>query len=245
MFDVNIVGTGSSGNMIIIDKEIIIDVGLKYKDVKHLLENFTKIFITHRHADHLNISVLKNIINDKDKPRPWKLKHALHTNQDVAEKIKSLHNSKFKFEVNPDNIFTTNDKFDIFIGDTKYTVETFLLDHDVENQGFVFTKEVDGEEYNLIFATDTRTLKHAPKRKYDYIVVEGNYDEDKLFDHMHSEDPDERRRAIRNLRHLSIQQYEDFVKRHAKPNSKVYQLHESGSYGIKSKLGINNFEEKE
>lgn len=233
MYNVNIVSTGSIGNMVIIDECIMIDIGLTYKKCSHLLEGIDKLLITHRHSDHLNVAAIRQI----HKHKPWRLHNMLMTNQDVADKIRDSHNKSFKFEVNSENIFTSDSEFDIIAGGRTYNIKTFPLDHDVENQGFVITNDL-GE--TLIYATDTSTMKFAPRDKYDYIVVEGNYDEDKVIHSMNTGDDAEVFRAIRNFRHLSVQSFEDFVTNNSKPGSVIYQLHESGTYGMSSSLGENN-----
>ena len=44
-------------------------------------------------------------------------------------------------------------------------------------------------------------------------------------------------RAERNTRHLSVQQFENFVLKHMNPNATIYQLHESEGFGLRSDLG--------
>lgn len=247
-FNVNIVSTGSVGNCIVIDDYIVIDFGLPYspKDKTKVgcsdaLSKAEVIFVTHRHGDHLNPAVVKRLHRE----RPNRLANQLYVNSDVLEKLytdddlnPNVSTPKAKtnsLELPTDHILTENSNFDITIPSTgrTYNVQAFKLVHDVENQGFVFTNE-EGE--TLVFATDTNTMEFAPRRLFDYIVVEGNYDEDKVFDDMISDNYESRRRAVRNLRHLSIQQFEDFVMKNSHANTIVYQLHESGEYGVRSDL---------
>lgn len=234
-FNIEIVGTGSSGNCIIIDDSIMIDVGLPNKVLQDRVLDVEYILITHRHGDHLNIPVL----NKLHKTKPWALQKMLHVNEDTLNFI--LERSKLlgRELVLPEaNIITDKKEFEIKTKNDTYTLETFELFHDVENYGFVITKESTGE--NLIFATDTNSMKEAPRRKYDYIIVEGNYDEDKLFEAMLADDFQTRHRAFRNTRHFSVQQFEKFVLEHRKPESVIYQLHASGTFGIDSEFGSNN-----
>lgn len=230
-FEIDIIGTGSSGNAIYIDNCILIDMGLPYKVIGKYLEEAEKILITHRHGDHLNIPALRKI----NKLKPWKLQNVLHCNQDVANKIKDSELKSFDFKVKQDKIFDSDkDMFEFDINDNHYQVETFLLDHDVQNQGFIITKN---NEINLIYATDTSTMKYAPiDRKFDYIFVEGNYDEDRVAEALDSKDTNVQYRAMRNFRHLSIQSFYDYVNKVMKPESHVFQLHESSVFGINSEI---------
>ena len=52
-YDINVLGTGSSGNAILIDDEILIDIGLGYRTIKDALHRASAIFVTHEHGDHL------------------------------------------------------------------------------------------------------------------------------------------------------------------------------------------------
>jgi conserved hypothetical protein len=234
MFKVDIIGTGSTGNAVVIDDKLLIDCGLTFDKLGDKVMGVEHIFITHRHGDHIKVPTLSKIYKD----RPWVLREGLHCNSDVAEFIKLKNNSRFKFEVPSKNIFTEHGfHFDIELGGKKYHIETFKLYHDVPNQGFVITNE-DGE--TLLFATDTNSMISAPRRKYDYLVVEGNYDEDKVVEASLSDDDITAMRAQRNLRHLSVQSFENFVRAHSKEDSVIYQLHESDTFGVSSEFGVNN-----
>lgn len=224
-FDVNILGTGSTGNCVIIDGTIMIDCGLRVKAIQNELNQIDTLFITHRHGDHLNNAVVHYLKKEK----PWIWEKSLYTNPNVIEAIRG-HKQMLNFSPPSEHIiYTGTENFTLTSGGRTYEVECFPLDHDVPNQGFVFTND-KGER--LVFATDTSTMKFAPRKRCDVIVVEGNYDEDKLVDYLTSDVYEERRRAIRNLRHLSIQQLEAFIARHSYPHTEVYQLHESEVFGM-------------
>lgn len=272
-FKIDVAYTGSKGNCVIIDDKIIIDIGRSFKDLQDYVLQADVILVTHRHIDHINLAV----INQLNKKAPWKINSALYMNEDVIEKVRT-HKSLGNFSIPDEHILTSDMAFEITANDRVYKVQTFLLDHDVPNQGFVITND---EGDTLIYATDTSTLKYAPRGKYDYLLLEGNYDEDKLADDMDVEksfeffvteglnnnvfsreytvhdlvervdvaDEDEELldkmfklavglfdRAIRNMRHLSVQEFEQFVIKNSKPSSIIYQLHESEGFGLRSDL---------
>lgn len=277
-FDINIIGTGSSGNCIVINGELVIDIGLSYSTLKGVLDNpnTAAIFVTHRHIDHLQPSNINQLrIN-----RPWAIKYKLYTNANVLEKIRETKTlANFNVGNPAKQIIDEHSNFDIKTKNHTYNIQTFKLVHDVPNQGFVIKNEL-GE--SLIYATDTETMEYAPNEKFDYILVEGNYDEDKVnedldFDYnfvrlfrQAEEDgelPDGYEdlsdqevldlvatdlsdfvddlqnkvialvdRANRNSRHLSVQEFEDFCRKHSKPTSIIYQLHESEGFGLRSDL---------
>lgn len=222
-FKVEILGTGSTGNAVLIDDTIMIDCGLGVNKLLPYLQNVRHLFITHRHSDHLNISVLKNIAK---KVSDSIIRFGLHVNSDCYDMIE--RKAPEIAEMVETERLTSHSVLELKIDGVEYKIETYPLYHDVENQGFVITK--NGK--TLIHATDTSTMKDAPNRQFDVILVEGNYDESKLIEYLKSDDRDVRYRAARNLRHLSIQAHENFVKSHSHPDTISLMLHESYDFGL-------------
>ena len=222
-FKVEILGTGSTGNAVLIDDTIMIDCGLGVNKLLPYLQNVRHLFITHRHSDHLNISVLKNIAK---KVSESIIRFGLHVNSDCYNMIE--RKAPEIAEMIESERLTSHSLLDLKIDGVEYKIETYPLYHDVENQGFVITK--NGK--TLIHATDTSTMKDAPNRQFDVILVEGNYDESKLIEYLKSDDREVRYRAARNLRHLSIQAHENFVKSHSHPETVSLMLHESYDFGL-------------
>lgn len=222
-FKVEILGTGSTGNAVLIDDTIMIDCGLGVNKLLPYLQNVRHLFITHRHSDHLNISVLKNIAKKVSKSI---IRFGLHVNSDCYNMIE--RKAPEIAEMIESERLTSHSLLDLKIDGVEYKIETYPLYHDVENQGFVITK--NGK--TLIHATDTSTMKDAPNQQFDVILVEGNYDESKLIEYLKSDDREVRYRAARNLRHLSIQAHENFVKSHSHPDTISLMLHESYDFGL-------------
>lgn len=222
-FKVEILGTGSTGNAVLIDDTIMIDCGLGVNKLLPYLQNVRHLFITHRHSDHLNISVLKNIAKKVSKSI---IRFGLHVNSDCYDMIE--RKAPEIAEMIESERLTSHSLLDLKIDGVEYKIETYPLYHDVENQGFVITK--NGK--TLIHATDTSTMKDAPNRQFDVILVEGNYDESKLIEYLKSDDREVRYRAARNLRHLSIQAHENFVKSHSHSETVSLMLHESYDFGL-------------
>ena len=222
-FKVQILGTGSSGNAVLIDDCILLDCGLGVRKLMPYLSNVRHLFITHRHGDHLSIPILNNICK---KISPTIIRRGLHVNSDCYEFLQDR--APEIAELIETDRLTGSSHFEFEANGNKYEVETYPLYHDVENQGFIFTK--NGK--TLIHATDTATMKDAPKREYDITLVEGNYDESKVIENLQSDVYELRRRASRNLRHLSIQAHENFVKAHSHEDTIAIMLHESYDYGL-------------
>lgn len=229
-FDVNIVGTGSTGNLNIIDEVIAIDCGLPRRDFLPFAEKVEIIMISHEHGDHLNFACLNWLL----KNRPAVIKYGLYVNQGTYAKLqaKAPAVAEAITHIIDDEVDT-----ELRTSKGKYRLRTYTLHHNVENQGFILENSA-GEK--LIHATDTFSMEDAPDEIYDYFLVEGNYDEEKLDEVLFQEDLDVDNffRASQNLRHLSNQQCHAFILNHSKPGSIAWQLHESETYGMKIDLGI-------
>ena len=153
MYEIDIISTGSKGNAVLIDNHILIDCGLSFKELKEYLSKTYKIFITHRHSDHLNLAVLRQI----KKHFPYLIK-SIYLNEDTYN---FLLNKDFKnFSEMNFNIIKNDDIIDFNILGVDYNIRVFNLYHDVENYGFVFTKN---NKETLLYATDTITMKDAQK----------------------------------------------------------------------------------
>lgn len=226
MYDVDIVTTGSHGNMNIIDRRIVIDFGVKAAAMKLHMNDIDVMLVSHRHGDHLSIPAIRAI----RRSRPELLKN-LYVNQDTFTAIRKADADAARLI---HNVIDKDSTFVVTTREDSYTVKTFELVHDVENQGFILTKHSTGE--TLIHATDTSTMHYAPRAEYDVIMVEGNWDEERLFEHFDSDDPNLIFRASRNLRHLSVQSLADFIACNSKDSTIAYQLHASAEYGIDARL---------
>lgn len=197
----NIIGTGSSGNAVIVD-DMLFDVGLPYGKIGPHLEGIKYIFITHRHTDHLKMSTVKFIKREYPKIiwiGSW----------DVASRV----------------------ILDYTIGDTTVLkfkdrkVKCFPCVHDVPCHGYV----VERKGSRIIYATDTASLEHAPKLKYDYMFIESNHDENKIRAIMGKAKKLYGYDAWENaMRHLSTQKSKAFyyLNRRNK-DSKWIELHQS------------------
>ena len=129
------------------------DIGVPYSKIRKALYKTRYLFITHKHSDHLNVRTFERVI--REFPR-------IHTigNWSVGNKV------KLNTVVGEETVLKLGDRM----------VTTFPCVHDVPTNGYV----VCDEEHSMIYATDTTTLEHAPKIKYDLMLLESNHDEAKI-----------------------------------------------------------------
>lgn len=155
-----IIGTGSSGNCVILDN-IMLDCGLPYKQVKPYLRNVKLIFISHRHSDHLNTSTIKNI--------------AYHYPTIKFLVAFYLVDTLIKLGVNKKNILTVDLEKWYNIGIANVKLEPLF--HDVPNVALKIQK---GDK-KAIYIVDTNSVEHIEAKEYNLYMIEANYiDEEEL-----------------------------------------------------------------
>lgn len=232
-FNINVIGTSSSGNAVVIDNALMIDAGLAVRDLKQHLATVSAVFITHQHGDHIRPAVVNHLARN----RPVLLQRRFFLNQSTQTALQTALPKHVHTLAQCPTITGPGWQTTITTPDgIEYHVEAFELVHDVENYGFVVTK--NGTE-RLIYATDTETMRHAPTGPFDAILVEGNWDEDKFTEMISSHDIHIQQRALQNLRHMSVQKFEEFVNRHGHDTTVSYQMHVSGDLGSQALVGTD------
>lgn len=195
-----IISSGSKGNAVLIN-DVMVDCGIAFKRMKDYLYDTKYLLITHIHSDHVKPSTLKRI--KKEFPHITVI-----SNYEVAQ----------YYEVD----IIINAGYLMDIGD--YTFEAFECVHDVVTYGYVW--QFEGNE--IIYATDTSSLEHAPKKQYDYLFLESNYDIAKLEmargkTKTYGYDP-----YASGLRHLSTKDCKTFYYMYRRNrDSELIELHKS------------------
>lgn len=195
-----IISSGSKGNCVTINKNVMVDCGVSYKEIKDDLYDIKYLLLTHIHSDHVNYNTFQLILK-----RFPTIK--IIGNYEVA--------NQFHCHI------IANEGFDIVTDD--YIFYPFLCDHDVLTYGF--TWKADGKE--IIYVTDTGTLRNAPIKKYDYFFLESNHDEAKL-EAARNEYKGSYNPYLSGKRHLSTQAAKAFyyTNRRSK-ESEFIELHKS------------------
>lgn len=214
-FKGEIICSGSSGNMTIIDETICFDAGVKVKVVKGL--KLDVLAYTHRHGDHLQLAALRKII--KTNPNILIL-----CNADTHQKIIDagiIHKMII--------VIKSNDVYNLEIKGKKYKFTIVQMSHDVECHGYILENEYNEK---LLYATDTTTLDYIQKDiKFDVILAEANYCLKKIKTMINVMKPQHRARLNENLsRHLSRQDNRLFAAKHANKDFYSYDMHKSGQF---------------
>ena len=198
--DYNIISTGSKGNCVIINKNIMVDCGVAFRSIKKYLYDVKYLLLTHTHSDHINRKTIQLIAEEFPKI-------IIIGNHEVHQ----VWNCSF----------IANAGFDIVTED--YTFTPFEALHDVLCYGFVF--EIDGQR--VIYCTDTGTMENAPKGVYDFFFIESNHDEQKL-EQVRNQYKGTYNPYLSGKRHLSTQQAKAFYFMNRRsPDSVFIELHMS------------------
>lgn len=197
--DYVVLASGSSGNAVRIEN-IMIDCGIPFSKMKKELYKCNTLLITHVHSDHLKRQTYERIL--KEFPR-----------------IKTYGNAEVAYSV-PVGTVIAQKPFKV--GDK--TITPFPGTHDAEVTCFC----IEDSTKAIYYATDTAEAPNPDKRKYDYIFLESNYDENKLrevaklFKHK-GYDPE-----LSAHRHLSTQKCKAFFYQYRKSKeSQLIELHKS------------------
>ena len=155
------ISSSSKGNCFLID-ELIIDIGLSYKQTKPHLNGVKYILLTHIHGDHFNPSTVRKIVaNHED------------INFICCD---YMERELLKIGVTEDRIKTVVIGSYIRIDD--YIIAPIRAYHDVDNCGYRIAR--NGLKH--LHITDTVTLEGIEAINYDSASIECNHDESKALE---------------------------------------------------------------
>ena len=151
-----IISTGSVGNAVVVENEILIDCGVSFKALKNVYKQLKLVLLTHIHSDHFNSKTLKRLSDERPTLRfgccEWLVKPLVEAG--ISKRCIDVYGVGEKH------------------GYKGFSVEPFKLCHDVENCGY----KVHFVDLNkMLYATDTSTLDEVEAPDYDLYLIEANY----------------------------------------------------------------------
>lgn len=164
MLTYNVIASGSKGNAVLLNGDILLDCGISYKKLEPYSGFLGMVFLTHAHKDHFNKSTIKRLAKERPALRfvccRWLVEPLLEAGVpawriDVAKEGQLLSFGAVKAEAVP-------------------------LLHDVPNCGWKLT--VMGEK--AIYCTDTAKLDGVEAKDFDLYMIEANYREEELQQRM-------------------------------------------------------------
>lgn len=215
----DIIQTGSKGNAVVINGEILIDCGVPYKKLVPYVKDLRLVLLTHCHSDHFKPTTIRRLHKERPTLRfgccKWMVgplveagvdKHAI----DVYEL--DLYNWYASFGICPQS--TT---------------------HDVPNCCYhIYFRPC----VRVFYATDAGTLDGIKANGYDLYLVEANHTQAEIEERAkekqeHGEFVYEYRAAAN---HLSKEQAEDWLYQNMGPNSRYVFLHGHGGENSADKI---------
>ena len=206
--DVNIIASGSAGNAVIVQKNILIDCGVPFKALEPYMGDLKLVLLTHSHSDHFKASTIRRMSVEKPLLRFGCGPFLLETMRKIGVAVSQID------PLSPRMMY----------GYGICNVIPVELYHDVPNYGyklhFPFGK--------VFYATDTSSLSGIVAKGYDLYMVENNYADDELRARM-----DEKLAAgvypyeQRVLKyHLSEKKCNDWLYKNMGSNSEYIYMHQ-------------------
>ena len=205
--DCNVISTGSDGNAVVINNDILIDCGTSFKALNSIYKSLKIVLLTHIHCDHFKVKTIKKLAKERPTLRfgccEWLVNDLLNAgvdkqNIDVYE-IGKIYDYR-AFKVSPIKLY-----------------------HNVPNAGYrVFV----GSE-KAIYATDTEHLNGITAKGYDLYLIEANYEDDELQERINAKLETGQYCYELNVssRHLSKEQADAFLMENMGEHSEYVDLH--------------------
>lgn len=204
----NIIATGSSGNAVVLNNNILIDCGVSLKTLSDVKKQLDIVLLTHIHSDHFNKTTIKNLAAERPTLRfaccEWLVSDLLECgvsarNIDVMKVGKLYDYGAFK-------------------------LSPVKLYHDVSQCGwrvFIGSKKA-------IYMTDTYTVDGISAKEYDLYMIEANYIEDEIQEKIRvKQETGQYIYEYRVLKtHLSKEQADEWLLENMSENSQYVYLHQ-------------------
>lgn len=155
-----VIGTGSTGNAVLLNNRILVDCGVPYRDIAPHTRQIQLVLLTHCHGDHFNPATVRRLAAERPSLRfaggAWLLREMVDAgiskrNIDVLECGKMYN----------------------------YGIASIIpvrLNHNVPNCGY----KIHFAGGKVFYATDTNDLNGIFAKNYDLYLVEANYEDEEI-----------------------------------------------------------------
>lgn len=206
-----IISTGSKGNAVILNGEILIDCGVPYKSIKPYVKDLKLVLLTHIHSDHFKPETIRKLASERPTLRfgcgKW-----------LAQSLIACGVQKWRIDVYPPNIRNRYTK--------DFEIAMIPLIHNVPNCGYKLY--INGEK--IFYATDCNNLDGIDAPNYDLYMVEANYEDEEIQERIAEKEANGEYvyeyQVLHN--HLSKQKADDFIIRNQGESSRFVYLHGHG-----------------
>lgn len=208
----DILATGSGGNAVVINGEILIDCGVSMKKLREsgFIKNLKLVLLTHQHTDHFNAATVRTLHRERPSLRwgccEWMVPHLLGAG--VDKRVIDVYE--------PGHAYA-------------YVYFSFVpvdLIHNVPNCGYKLN--IGGGKNFVFYATDTSTLDGIEAKDYDLYLIEANHTQAEIEARIAEKQARGKfayeYRAAQN--HLSREQALAWLSQNAGPDSRYVFLHQ-------------------
>lgn len=203
-----IISTGSKGNAVILNNEILIDCGVTYKSIKPYVKDLKLVLLTHIHCDHFKPETIRKLASERPTLRfgcgKW-----------LAQSLVACGVQKWRIDVYPPNIRNRYTK--------DFEIAMIPLVHNVQNCGYKM--KINGEK--IFYATDCNSLDGIEAKDYDLYMIEANYEDEEIQQRIAEKEANGQyayeTEVLKN--HLSKAKADDFIAKNAGVNSRYIYLH--------------------
>ena len=203
----NIISTGSHGNAVVLNDNILIDCGVSFKALKDIHKQLQIVLLTHEHSDHTNKTTIRNLAKERPTLRFGCCEWLVLTLVECGVPERNI------------DVFEVGKMYDY----GAFKVSPIKLYHDVPNCGY---RLYFGDK-KALYATDTEHLNGITAKDYDLYMVEANYTEDDLQERIEAKMESGQYCYEKNVasRHLSHEQASEFLLENMGRNSEYVFLH--------------------
>lgn len=203
-----VIGTGSTGNAVLLNNRILVDCGVPYRDIAPHTRQIQLVLLTHCHGDHFNPATVRRLAAERPSLRfasgAWLLREMVDAgiskrNIDVLECGKMYN----------------------------YGIASIIpvrLNHNVPNCGY----KIHFAGGKVFYATDTNDLNGIFAKDYDLYLVEANYEDEEIRRRIKQKEIDGEFAYEKNVlhNHLSKEKCDAWIYANAGCTSEYVYLHQ-------------------
>ena len=160
MIPYRVIGTGSTGNGVLVGKHVLIDAGLPFVRFEPYMDDIKLVLLTHEHGDHFKASTVRRMAHDKPLLRfgcgPWMVQKLVDAG--VAKSQIDPLREKIAYNYGICNVIP---------------VPVF---HDVPNYAY----KLHFPSGKVFYATDLGNLVGITAKNYSLYLIENNYRDEEL-----------------------------------------------------------------
>lgn len=206
--DCEIIGTGSSGNAVVINGNILIDCGLPFAKIRPYYKSLKLVLLTHAHSDHFNKSVLGRLAYTRPTLRfatpPYLIPKIIEAGVKSPQIDVMMYGTTYQYK--------------------GFDLEPFKLTHNVPNTGYKILFE-NGEK--VIYATDTNNLDNVDAKDFDLYLIEANHTEEDIRRRIKAKEKNGEfaYEKMAEINHLSKEKADDFIYKNIGAKGRYIYLH--------------------